>query len=101
MYVLIDDFRNFLNVDVIFRTAEAALEVLTPKVRIEKLLLDHDLGEGMDGYEFIKIALERGIKPKVVDIVSANPVGRDNIGFILEVNGYHMKSPHTYVKRYS
>ena len=89
MWLLIDDIRD-LGCDVTARTAEegrAALQEYWGE--IDSLCLDHDLGERESGYDVACWALERGLMPCHVQIVSMNPVGRKNIATALEMNGYH------------
>jgi hypothetical protein len=55
--------------------------------------MDHDLGDDLssaNGYSFLAWALEETHLPKpyVVVLVTANPVGRDNMERVLLNNGY-------------
>lgn len=81
--LLIDDFRTF-TVDRIARTGEEGVQALQEE-RWGLLYLDHDLGEGMTGYD-VACWLEKNPQhfPERVIIVSSNPVGRRNIERVLE-----------------
>lgn len=71
---------------------------------IKHLFIDHDLGSmhpNETGYGLITLLLESRSCPQWVTIVSANPVGRDNIGRALEAHGYEKRSPFEYVGRYA
>jgi len=88
MYLLIDDIRN-TPCDFIARTVGAG------KLSLEKLhnclthvILDHDLGEEQTGYDVCVWALEKGYMPDNVQLVTDNPVGRDNISAALINAGY-------------
>lgn len=78
--LLIDDFRDF-NVDRVARTYEEGITALKEE-EWDVLYLDHDLGQsdGKDGYG-IACFLERNpqYRPKKIVLVTANPVGRENI----------------------
>lgn len=89
MWLLIDDFRS-LGCDVTCRTSQEGKNALVSyKGNIECLCLDHDLGPGQEsGYDVAKWALENGLMPNHVQIVSSNPVGRQNIAFVLTSYGY-------------
>lgn len=87
-WLLIDDERN-LNCDVICRTGELGVEYLRAFHKdVECLVLDHDLGSGIDGYQVITIAIEENVVPDEVQIVSSNPVGVKRIGDALISAGY-------------
>ena len=89
----IDDERD-LQVDKLYRTGEQAIAEIDLAEEVEVLYMDHDLGEGLNGVETIKVLLEKGLRPKQVHIVSSNPVGRDNIMDVLVHDyGYKKLSP--------
>lgn len=91
MYLLVDDLRN-TPTDFIARTyeaAEIALWNLRPYITV--LILDHDLGEEKDGYDLCKWALEHNCLPREVQLVTSNPVGRENIRLALINAGYSSK----------
>jgi len=81
MWLLIDDKRD-LGCDVIARTPVAG-KMLLALGGWECLCIDHDLGAEESGYDIIKWGLQNGFIPKWVQIVSSNPVGRENIKNIL------------------
>ena len=88
MWLLIDDMRD-LNCDIIARNAKVGKEALINWAgRIECLCLDHDLGEETSGYDIAKWAIDEEIMPNRVQLVTSNPVGRDNIANLLINNGY-------------
>ena len=97
--LLVDDVRD-TDADIICRTYVGA-KVVADNVHLNdwRLLLDHDLGPGKSGYDFINYLIVNGNQPKSVLIVSSNPVGRDNIGRALEADGYKRKSPHEFFRR--
>ncbi len=86
MKLLIDDMRN-IEADVIARTAEAAKVVLSA-YDWDEVILDHDLGEGDNGYDLLKSMMKAQIFPKRISLVSSNPVGRQNQKNVLVDNGY-------------
>lgn len=89
IWLLIDDIRN-LGCDVTVRTATAGKRALLSYVGdIECLCLDHDLGPDQEsGYDIAKWAFEYDVMPKWVQIVTSNPVGRQNIANLLMDHGY-------------
>jgi hypothetical protein len=91
MRVLVDDIRA-IDADIIVRNFKSSI-LLADKLDFADvdLLLDHDLGEEKTGYNFINYLIEIGNLPKLVTIVSSNPVGRDNIIRALENEGYVRK----------
>lgn len=95
--LLIDDMRN-IDVDVIARNGEAGLKLLGYNIW-SALYIDHDLGDGINGYQVITRMLENEkiVLPTYVMIVSSNPVGRENIGRALEYSGYTRKTPSEFV----
>lgn len=93
IHLIIDDMRT-LNCDVVVRTAAAGKLLLHAiHENIECLYIDHDLGFDengveMNGYDIIKWAIKNRCLPDKIQIVSQNPVGRNNIGSILLHAGY-------------
>ena len=88
--VLIDDIRN-MDVDIICRNSRAGLRVLKElNGDFEILYIDHDLGDHdqMNGYQIIETAIYFDWLPKTVQIVSMNPVGRENISRALLNSGF-------------
>jgi hypothetical protein len=98
MFLLIDDLRN-INVDFIARNAEAGRESLS---RLNGLLthvvFDHDLGEEESGYDVLVWGLSRGLIPQHVQLITDNPVGRDNMIAALVHDGYTSKNRLEYFK---
>jgi len=98
-WLLIDDIRD-LNCDFIARTFDAGLEALA-KGGWTHLCLDHDLGEenpAHNGYEILKQGLERGLIPRNVQLVTSNPVGKQNMANALLAHGYVQLNPINFVK---
>lgn len=92
MYLLIDDLRN-TPTDFIARTAEAgkiSLKSLHPV--LTHVVFDHDLGEEETGYDVMMWALNNSVMPPNVQLVTSNPVGRDNMIAALLNAGYKQKS---------
>lgn len=89
MWLLIDDERT-LDVDVIARTPEAGRRLLALG-EWECLCMDHDLGYEESGYDIIKWAAQNHLLPMRVQLVTNNPVGRENIGALLRSCGYRSK----------
>lgn len=86
MILLIDDIRD-LQADVIARTGELGLSLLR-LIPFTELWLDHDLGEGMNGYQVLEEALQDRAVPDKVSLVTSNPVGRSRMRLALESSGY-------------
>ena len=86
MWLLIDDLRD-LNTEAIARTPEAGKKLLTLG-GWECLCLDHDLATEESGYDVLVWALERDLAPVRVQLVTSNPVGRNNMRAALESAGY-------------
>jgi hypothetical protein len=83
MKIWLDDARTPLpEYDVWLQNAETAIRVLRLG-GITGISLDHDLGDGLTGYDVAKFIEEgafSGAIPKMeVRVHSANPVGRANI----------------------
>lgn len=86
MWLLIDDIRD-LNTDAIARTPEVARELLKCNCW-ECVCFDHDLGTKESGYDIMKWMFEMRIYPPKIQLVTSNPVGRDNMKFLLKDNNY-------------
>jgi hypothetical protein len=86
MWLLIDDIRD-LNCDVIARNPVIGKELLAMR-QWKCLCIDHDLGTKETGYDIMKWAVKHNVVPEKVQIVSSNPVGKENIGRLLKDNGY-------------
>lgn len=92
MWLLIDDERS-LGCDVIARNAKAAYSIMDRTGYVfDGLCIDHDLGEGDTGYDILQWAINRGVLPKKVQIVTMNPVGRQNMARALLAAGYKLDS---------
>lgn len=86
MWLLIDDVRD-LNTEAIARTPEAGRKLLALG-GWKCLCLDHDLAAAESGYDILVWALELGLVPAMVQLVTSNPVGRSNMRAALETAGY-------------
>jgi hypothetical protein len=68
--------------DILVKTAEEAIELIRSGI-VSKISFDHDLGEGLTGYDVAKeiedLAREDKIKPIDYYIHTGNPVGANNI----------------------
>jgi hypothetical protein len=101
--LLIDDIRELV-ADVTARSYAAGLDALSSQGPWDTLLLDHDLASHEDGvektgYDITKwIAAHMDKQPRRVILVTSNPVGRDNMGFMLEAAGYKRQTPTLFIK---
>lgn len=86
MWLLIDDERN-LNTEAVARTAEAGRKLLAAG-GWDCVCFDHDLGGTESGYDVLMWGLNNGLIPKRVQLVTSNPVGRQNMRAALEAAGY-------------
>lgn len=89
MWLLIDDMRD-LSCDAIARNSKSAMELLKCNCW-ECVCFDHDLGEDVSGYDVMKSMFNLKIYPKQIQIVTSNPVGRDNMMGLLNQESYHSK----------
>lgn len=88
MWLLIDDIRD-LQCDLIARTPTLGKRALAYfSGDIECLCLDHDLGAPESGYDVLKWAIEHDLLPSHVQLVTSNPVGRENMKAALINAGY-------------
>lgn len=94
-HLLIDDIKD-LNIENVARNATDG-KIMLRDNPVTHLYIDHDLGEEESGYDIVNWALENDCLPPYVQIVSYNPVGRDNIIRALENAGY-VKKNSFYVK---
>lgn len=87
-HLLIDDFRDY-DMDYIARTGADGRRALL-EFPVTHLYMDHDLGDesAETGYDVLTWALEHGVCPPNVQMVTSNPVGRDKMGQALEAHGY-------------
>lgn len=98
MLLLIDDVRD-LKVDAVARNA-AAGKVLLSLGCWDTLYLDHDLGDtsAETGYEVLVWALEKGLVPHNVTLVTSNPPGRARMEAALRHEGYLSVDGRTFTK---
>ena len=103
MKLLVDDFRDRKDVDLIARSYDAAL-FATDEIRFDVMYLDHDLASDKTGYHLVCHMIEKDLEmreyiddihylgcttmPKEIVIVSSNPVGVQNIERALANYGY-------------
>ena len=98
MWLLIDDCRDLGN--LIARDGETGLTILRLlKGKLEGVMLDHDLGYGISGYQVMVTALEEDILPDRVQLVTSNPVGRIAMKQTLEANGYVCRDNVNWIKQ--
>ena len=89
MWILIDDVRIF-GVDIIARNGKAGLYILhSLSGLIDGAIIDHDLGDGINGHDVIKRALQDNCLPKRVQLCSMNPVGLKAMADTLRAAGYN------------
>ena len=86
MWLLIDDERN-LNTEVVARTAAAGRKLLALG-DWECVCFDHDLGDTESGYDVLVWGIKNDFIPSRVQLVTSNPVGRQNMRNALEAAGY-------------
>lgn len=96
MFLYLDDLRNPKNNSFhVARNYQDCIDIIQFNT-IEYLSLDHDLGEDKTGYDVAKFIVQKGIEIPVINIHSANPVGRDNIKQL--INRYFPKTEVTFEK---
>ena len=88
--LLIDDIRN-ISADIVARDYFEGIKALEDNPPFEILYLDHDLasfddaGKEKTGYDIMCWLEEHPEKlPKKIEIVSSNPVGRQNIQRVID-----------------
>lgn len=96
MDLLIDDARTFA-VDCIARNYETGVTILTTNT-VGKLYLDFDLGGEKTGLDVLKAANILGILPRIIQLVTQNPVGLKQMQNFLKDNNYFRESPTVFVK---
>ena len=85
----VDDIRNAPEGWACSRTYQSTISLFeTGWFEIDKLSLDHDLGEEKTGYDIAKYIVENNIKINEIFLHTANPVGRDNMYQLLTRYGY-------------
>lgn len=88
MWLLIDDCRD-LGCEVIARNGTVAKLILqTPGLFFDCVCFDHDLGTKETGYDVLKWALTHRCLTNRVQLVTSNPVGKENMANLLRDNGY-------------
>ncbi len=91
MWLLIGDVID-LYCDVIARTPEAARKILTVVgYEFDCVCFDHDLGCQETGLDVLRYGIESETLPNHVQLVTSNPVGRQNMANLLTDNGYTSK----------
>ena len=102
MDVMVDDCRDSTN-NIIIRRGDVAIELLPvihERFFIDSLSMDHDLGDKITGYDVLKEVVEiKRVFPKEIYLITSNPVGRENMGRLLEANGYLKKNPSAFIKK--
>lgn len=82
MFLFLDDLRTPPPEAILCRTAEEAI-ALVEQGKVTRISFDHDLGEGLSGYDVAKRIEELVATGQIPmprwQIHSANPVGRRNI----------------------
>ena len=104
-HLLIDDIRNLDDMDLIARTYNAGVSCLI-MLSVTHLYLDHDLGEDQTGYDILKFMADhvlyckgfKNIMPSFIQLVTANPVGKENMKNLLISEGYSTKDGHNFYK---
>ena len=87
-HLLIDDLRNFPDMDYTARTPCDGLSILYDQ-NVTHLYLDNDLGEEYrEGWEILKYAINDGVCPDFVQLVTSNPVARERMGKMLFDEGF-------------
>lgn len=100
-WVMVDDERNY-KVDVICRNVAQAEQYFANSEKLcpcTHLLMDHDLGfcQEKNGVGVLKFILEQcDRRPKFVYLITANPVGRDNMAMLLLDHAYVCINPTLY-----
>jgi len=102
-YLLIDDCRNFGN--IIARTADGGKLLLklfnnwSISFYLDWTLgIDHDLGGDETGYDILKWAIEKEYLPSKIQLVTMNPVGKQNMATLLFDAGYNSNDNINFIK---
>lgn len=97
-WLIIDDIRT-LNCDIVARTAREGIKLMEEHFyEVECLCLDHDLGEALNGYDVLRELFLLEIVPDKVQLVTSNPVGRQNMEKVLLREGYSTKDGRNFEK---
>lgn len=97
LHLLIDDVKN-LNADIIARNYKSGVLALL-YLPVTHLYIDHDLGEENSGYDilkFFKVHYHR--LPNFIQLVSSNPVGKENMKNLLISMEYITKDGYNFYK---
>lgn len=103
LHLLIDDCRNLDDMDLIARTYSVGISCLI-MLSVTHLYLDHDLGEEKTGYDILKFMADYSIlgfkhkMPGFIQLVTSNPVGKENMKNLLISEGYSSKDGHNFYK---
>lgn len=91
-YIWVDDVRNPTIPNATWcRSYESAIAAINNSYEDSIVLcLDHDLGEEKTGYDIAKYIVENNIPISLIQIHSANPVGRSNMNQLLTRYGYNV-----------
>jgi hypothetical protein len=90
-YIWVDDIRTPTIPEATWcRTYASAIEAIEKANDTLILCLDHDLGEEKTGYDICKYLVENSIPVSLIQIHSANPVGRANMNQLLTHYGYNV-----------
>lgn len=88
-YIWVDDIRTPIVPQAIWcHNYSQAIEEIEKIKEPFVLCLDHDLGEEKTGYDICKYIVENSIPISLIQIHSANPVGRANMNQLLTHYGY-------------
>jgi len=99
MRLLIDDIRSIENVDVTVRSYDAGIDNLKTR-KFDHVIIDHDLGYDKTGYDILKWCEINKIWPETVELITSNPVGRENMERVLISNNYFKINNRLFIKRY-
>ena len=94
--LLIDDARE-IHATVTARNAEVAKAVLGA-MEFDRVYFDHDLGLGKSGYDVMNWMFQRGIYPPEIQLVTMNPVGRENMERALRSEGYEKRGGSSWIR---
>lgn len=88
-YIWVDDIRTPTIPEATWcRNYDEAIAALSKCGSNTVLCLDHDLGEEKTGYDIAKYIIENNVSISLIQIHSANPVGRANMNQLLTHYGY-------------
>ena len=96
MWLSIGDKYGF-SADVSAKTGEDGA-VLLAGVKWDGVYLEHDLAGALSGYDVVQSALDHGVLPSSVYLITSNRQGRSNTGVLLEDAGYVTKDGFVFVR---